>query len=35
MLASFTILSEYYYAQGEFQKARKAELDGTSAIMGR
>ncbi len=32
MLISFTILSNYYYAQGDFQKARKEELDGTSAL---
>lgn len=34
MLASFTVLSEYYYAQGDFQKARKAEVDGMLAVTG-
>jgi len=32
MLISFEVLSNYYYAQGDFQKARKVELDGISAI---
>jgi hypothetical protein len=35
MLVSFTVLSDYYYAQGDFQGARKAELDGTAAVTGR
>jgi tetratricopeptide (TPR) repeat protein len=35
MLVPFTVLSNYYYAQGDFQKARKAESDGTTALMGR
>jgi tetratricopeptide (TPR) repeat protein len=35
MLISFTVLSNYYYAQGDFQKARKAESDGTTAVTGR
>ena len=35
MLASFTVLRNYYYAQGDFQKARKAESDGTTALTGR
>lgn len=34
MLASFTVLRDYYYAQGDFLKARKAESDGTFAITG-
>lgn len=34
MLVSFTTLRDYYYAQGDFQEARKAESDGTSAITG-
>jgi hypothetical protein len=34
MLASFTVLRDYYYAQGDFQKALKAESDGTLAITG-
>jgi hypothetical protein len=33
-LVSFTVLRDYYYAQGDFQKARKAESDGTLAITG-
>lgn len=35
MLIPFTVLSNYYYAQGDFQKARKTESDGTSALIGR
>jgi len=35
MLISFTVLSNYYYANGDFQKARKAESDGTTALTGR
>jgi hypothetical protein len=34
MLFSFRVLSSYYYAQGDFQRARKTESDGTSAITG-
>jgi hypothetical protein len=34
MLVSFTVLRDYYYAQGDFQRARKAESDGTSAVTG-
>jgi len=34
MLVSFTVLRDYYYAQGDFQKARKADSDGTLAITG-
>jgi len=35
MLASFTVLSNYYYALGDFQKARKAEAEGATALSGR
>lgn len=35
MLSSFNVLSNYYYAQGDFQKARRAESDGTTAVTGR
>ncbi|MGA2808315.1 MAG: hypothetical protein ABSE87_09275 [Terracidiphilus sp.] len=35
MLASLDILRDYYYSEGDFQEARKAESDGTSAITGR
>jgi hypothetical protein len=35
MLVSFTVLSHYYIAQGDFQEARKAESDGTSAVTRR
>lgn len=35
MLISFTVLSDYYLAEGDFLAARKAENDGTAAITGR
>jgi hypothetical protein len=35
MLFPFTVLSNYYFAQGDFQKARTAESDGTAALIGR
>jgi len=35
MLIPFTVLSDYYYAQGDFQKARKTESDGAVALTGR
>jgi tetratricopeptide (TPR) repeat protein len=34
MLASFRVLSNYYYAQGDFKKARKAEAEGATALSG-
>ncbi|HEU5351828.1 MAG TPA: hypothetical protein VFU55_09540 [Terracidiphilus sp.] len=35
MLIAYTILSSYYYAQGDFQKAQKIESDGDAAVTGR
>ena len=35
MLVSFTVLSHYYFAVGDFPRARQAENDGTAAITGR
>jgi hypothetical protein len=35
MLASFTVLENYYYAQGDFQMARKAESNGALAVSGK
>ena len=35
MLASFNVLRDYYYAQGDFENARKTESEGISAITGR
>ena len=34
MLASFTVLKNYYDAMGDFQMARKAESDGTLSVRG-
>lgn len=34
MLVSFNVLRDYYYAQGDFQKAHREEVDGTAAITG-
>jgi hypothetical protein len=35
MTAQPTVLSNYYYTQGDFQKSRKAEVEGTTALSGR
>ena len=35
MLASFTVLSEYYFANGEFEKALTTEKEGTAALLQR
>ncbi len=35
MLASFIVLRNFYDANGNFEKARKAELDGSFAVTGR
>ena len=35
MLASFTVLSQYYFANGEFEKALTTEKAGTTALLQR